>query len=382
MVKLFITVFGNTLHSHINFMDRLKEHLSLEVVSSEDDSDVIIAFVAIASRAGTDIEAALQGIPQSSRPVVLVVLHHTFDPHFIAPDSRLCVNRSNVFTVDCLFHEDRGLLRSSFQNDKALKAVTDHLLSTEECVDLTSSSTVSQKSPAVSKPHQARSTNTTGTVSGVVKLFIMVFGNTLHSHINFMDHLKEHLSLEVVSSEDDSDVIMAFVAISSRAGTDIEAALQGIPQSSRPVVLVVLHHTFDPHFVAPDSRLCVSRTTVFTVDCLYHEDKGLLRCHQTDEALNAVTYHLISKGASVRLLHKLWTGYGLLNVWSTSSIRQKICTVAVTGMMVYFLYRLRHRWVKHPFKKCMNVFAYYMPRVRTPELTSKSTLCPVEPVCV
>lgn len=64
----------------------------------------------------------------AGRPVILVVLHHTFDPNYIAPDSKWCMNREGVFTVDVLFHEDEGLLRS-LHNDRELKRTTDHLLS-------------------------------------------------------------------------------------------------------------------------------------------------------------------------------------------------------------------------------------------------------------
>ncbi|KAL7830893.1 hypothetical protein SRHO_G00303950 [Serrasalmus rhombeus] len=131
-----------------------------------------------------------------------------------------------------------------------------------------------------------------------VTFYMMVFGNLLYSHIIFLDRLKSRLRLREVVSEEGSDIIIAFVAVVSRAGTDIKAALDRIPQTSRPVVLVVLHHTFDPYFVAPESRLCVDRNNVFVVDGLFHEDQGLLKCERNDRALKAVTDHLISKGVS------------------------------------------------------------------------------------
>ncbi|MCJ8747208.1 hypothetical protein PDJAM_G00150680, partial [Pangasius djambal] len=96
-------------------------------VISEEECDVIIAFVPVVSRAGTDIDTALQQIP-TSQPVVLVMLHHTFDETYIPPDSRWTVRREGVFPVDVLFHEDVGLLRG-LHNDIALKSITDHLIS-------------------------------------------------------------------------------------------------------------------------------------------------------------------------------------------------------------------------------------------------------------
>ncbi|XP_007230454.3 uncharacterized protein LOC103047594 [Astyanax mexicanus] len=125
----------------------------------------------------------------------------------------------------------------------------------------------------------------------MIRLFVMVFGNAMYSHLGFLEDLTLSPDLREVKTLDESDVIIAFVPIVSRAGTDIEAALKEIPES-QPVVLVALHHTDDPGFVAPDSRLCVNRSTVFTVDCLFHEDRGLLRCHRNDEAVKAVKKHL------------------------------------------------------------------------------------------
>ncbi|KAL7833374.1 hypothetical protein AOLI_G00283340 [Acnodon oligacanthus] len=125
IVRLFVLVVGNTMNAHITFLDGLLSSPNFQKVKSEDKSDVTIAFVAVVSRAGTDIEAALKKIPETQRSV-LVVLHHTYDPEFIAPDSRHAVNRSNVFTVDCLFHEDQGLLKCQ-RNSNALKAVKQHL---------------------------------------------------------------------------------------------------------------------------------------------------------------------------------------------------------------------------------------------------------------
>ncbi|XP_066509164.1 uncharacterized protein [Hoplias malabaricus] len=125
-MKYFMTAHGQTFTSHLTFLERLSNRLRLREVNSLDESDIVISFVPIVSRAGTDIEAALQAMPQTTKPVVLVVLHHTFNPHFITTVGRRSVNRENVFAVDCLFHEDKGLLRCQ-RNDEALRAVTDYL---------------------------------------------------------------------------------------------------------------------------------------------------------------------------------------------------------------------------------------------------------------
>uniref|UniRef100_A0A8C8CYG9 Uncharacterized protein n=1 Tax=Oncorhynchus tshawytscha TaxID=74940 RepID=A0A8C8CYG9_ONCTS len=89
-----------------------------------------------------------------------------------------------------------------------------------------------------------------------------------------------------------SDVILAFCPIVSRAGTDVEAALQQIP-AGKPVILVVLHHTFDPDYTVPNSSRLVTRgDEILTVDCLFHESKGLLKCQRNRKAIKKIQERL------------------------------------------------------------------------------------------
>ncbi|KAF5900223.1 uncharacterized protein DAT39_010076, partial [Clarias magur] len=126
MKQFHVMVLGNTLDSHKTFLHATTTSLKLREVYSPKDSDVIIAFVPITSRAGTDLSAAMEKIPDG-RPVVLVALHHTFDPDHLPPDSRRCVNSERVLVVDCLFHEDQGLLKCP-HNDGAIRAVKELLV--------------------------------------------------------------------------------------------------------------------------------------------------------------------------------------------------------------------------------------------------------------
>ncbi|KAI5088803.1 hypothetical protein C0J45_21375, partial [Silurus meridionalis] len=123
------------------------------------------------------------------------------------------------------------------------------------------------------------------------RIFVIVFGNTMDSHKTFLDQLTISNKIREVQSVKDSDVIIAFVSIQSHAGTDISAAMEGIPEG-KPVILVALHHTFNPDEMVPDSKYCVNRTDVFSVDCLYHKDHKLLRCLRNDDAIRAVKIHL------------------------------------------------------------------------------------------
>ncbi|XP_042175317.1 uncharacterized protein LOC112244223 isoform X2 [Oncorhynchus tshawytscha] len=123
-MKYYTVETGNTLDSHIQFMRRLNNTTRcFTEVKSPEESDVIMAFCPIVSRAGTDIEAALQQIPKG-KDVILVVLHHTFNPDDTVPYSSRLVTRSDVIlTVDCLFHERLGGLLDCPRNDAAVRNI-------------------------------------------------------------------------------------------------------------------------------------------------------------------------------------------------------------------------------------------------------------------
>ncbi|XP_045555198.1 uncharacterized protein isoform X2 [Salmo salar] len=127
-MKYYTVETGNTLDSHIQFMSQLnKTTRCFTEVELPVESDVILAFCPIVSRAGTDIEAALQQIP-IGKDALLVVLHHTFNPDSTVPDSSRLVTRSDVIlTVDCLFYESQGGLLDCPRSDAAVSRVLKRL---------------------------------------------------------------------------------------------------------------------------------------------------------------------------------------------------------------------------------------------------------------
>ncbi|CAB1340237.1 unnamed protein product, partial [Coregonus sp. 'balchen'] len=103
----FITVTtGNTGTSHEDFKGRLTTGRGLTDVIKEE-SDVILFFCSIVSH---------------GKPVILVVLHHSFDPECVVSDSSRLVTRGDVIlTVNCLFHESQGVLLECPRNEKQSK---------------------------------------------------------------------------------------------------------------------------------------------------------------------------------------------------------------------------------------------------------------------
>ncbi|CDQ67722.1 unnamed protein product [Oncorhynchus mykiss] len=134
MMRYYTITTGNTMDSHIQFMRQLGGGFT-EVMSPEQ-SDVIMSFCPIVSRAGTDIEAAQQQIPEG-KDVILVVLHHFFNPDCTVPDSSRLVTRSDVIlTVDCLFHESKGGLLNCPRNKTAVGNILNRLNRKPKVVDI------------------------------------------------------------------------------------------------------------------------------------------------------------------------------------------------------------------------------------------------------
>ncbi|XP_076867036.1 uncharacterized protein LOC143518458 isoform X2 [Brachyhypopomus gauderio] len=319
-VKFVSVITGKTLGAHERFLQILhKQTPDLQEVSTVQKCDVILLFCPIVSRAGTDIEAALKLITEAdSKLVVLVVLHHTFDPYCIVPDSSRSVTRENTTTVDCLFYEGQGLLQCR-TNTEAVHTVVKYIkripgagtsFQTKKGLNLNLRfrNRKNQGNKGMTRKHQKKEEkkrrDSRWTLSfrphQRVKYVSIISGQTLGAHERFLQILHKLIpDLQEVSTVEECDVILLFCPIVSRAGTDIEAALKLITEAdSKLVVLVVLYHTFDPYCIVPDSSRSVTRENTTTVDCLFYEGQGLLQCRTNGEAVSTVVKYIkMSPGA-------------------------------------------------------------------------------------
>lgn len=114
--KFYVHLAGTTNRAHLSLVAKLKG-LGYMQVDSSQQSSFILVFCPVASRVGTDISEAVGSMP-GDKPVILVVMHHTFNCEHVVADSSRQVNHPNVcLTVDCLFYE--GVLLKSNHNDSA-----------------------------------------------------------------------------------------------------------------------------------------------------------------------------------------------------------------------------------------------------------------------
>ncbi|XP_071375521.1 uncharacterized protein [Centroberyx affinis] len=328
MEKFYTLVTGNTLESHKTFVQQLIKGGATEV-DSPDKSHVTIVFCPIVSRVETDINAALSSINISGfNPVILVVMHHTFDPNCTVPNSSRVVNNSSVvLVVDCLFYESRGLFdcqrnkdavsqvlkkmdlpkglprpnmpqlpsRSLFSKNKekhAVLAEKGKRLQHKGKELETNKNMLREKEELMKMQEQLREKDKQIEVQGKAKMetfYTLVTGNTLESHKTFVQQLIKGGATEV-DSPDKSHVTIVFCPIVSRVETDINAALSSINISGfNPLILVVMHHTFNPNFTVPNSSRVVNNSSVvLVVDCLFYESRGLSDCQRNKDAVSEV----------------------------------------------------------------------------------------------
>ncbi|XP_062323608.1 uncharacterized protein LOC134024890 isoform X2 [Osmerus eperlanus] len=282
MNKFYTLVAGDTTGCHVE-MNRNLTSRGLTEVMSPSDCDVIMAYCPVVSRLGTDLEAAMERIP-AGKPVILVVLHHTFNPDYTVPDCSRHVTGQVIHIVDVLFHNTEGGLLKCSHNDKAVDQILNVITKSRAPVP---GSNTDPSPPPVN--YQCAEMN---------KFYTLVAGDTRGCHVDINGNLTSRGLTEVMSPSD-CDVIMAYCPVVSRLGTDLEAAMERIP-AGKPVILVVLHHTFNPDYTVPDCSRHVTGQVIHIVDVLFHDSKGgLLKCSQNAKAVAEILHCLPSSKAPV-----------------------------------------------------------------------------------
>ncbi|KAJ3606848.1 hypothetical protein NHX12_026367 [Muraenolepis orangiensis] len=104
----FYTVDGCSLSLCQDFKVRL-EAIGQNEVKSSDQCDYLLAFCPIRTRPGIDIQETMAKCPDG-KPVLLVVLHHTYDgKKVVCTNARLMTSANLMLSVDCMFYEERML---------------------------------------------------------------------------------------------------------------------------------------------------------------------------------------------------------------------------------------------------------------------------------
>ncbi|XP_071248364.1 uncharacterized protein [Salvelinus alpinus] len=271
MGKVCTCVVGDTFNSDKDLVRQLTGRGDCTEVSLAE-SDVIIMICPMFGNFGIlDLDIQLEVVSEylAGRPVVLVVLHDTFDPDSTIPDSSRLVTRGEVIlTVDCLFNH-RGLLDCP-RNKEAVDMILKRL------------NVQPKQEFTEGKPRMGR-------------LCTCVVGDTFNSDKDLVRQLTGRGDCTEVSLVESDVIIMICPMFGNFGILDLDIQLEVVSEylAGRPVVLVVLHHnTFDPDSTIPDSSRLVTRgEVILTVDCLFNH-RGLLDCPRNKEAVDMILKRL------------------------------------------------------------------------------------------
>ncbi|XP_042246619.1 uncharacterized protein si:ch211-245h14.1 isoform X2 [Thunnus maccoyii] len=98
--------------------------------------------------------------------------------------------------------------------------------------------------------------------------------------------------VQLIESDQDSEIIIVFCTISSRVGTDVEAAMSKV-KDNKPVILVLMHHSHEAKNTSP-RILTEYPQLVLKVSVFFHDTvHGLLKCHQNDNAASMIQNKLL-----------------------------------------------------------------------------------------
>lgn len=133
----------------------------------------------------------------------------------------------------------------------------------------------------------------------VARVQTITTGQTFSADVVLMDQIRRKVKVEDTSW--DPQYIILFCPITSRVGSDVEAALEKVPYGPR-VILVLMHHTRDTDYSTAGRKWSETTENIdLDVHVLYHESvQGLLTCSQNNEAVLQIQDFLAgSKKASV-----------------------------------------------------------------------------------
>ncbi|KAM4529238.1 uncharacterized protein V3H82_027420 [Fundulus diaphanus] len=144
----------------------------------------------------------------------------------------------------------------------------------------------------------SRSGNYGAQVTGF-KYKMVVSGQTFNAHNQILEKLKssaQHLNLVETQSSEDCQIVFVFCPISSRTGTDVDAAMKMVT-GDKPVILVLMHHAHEAKHVTPMGTWHHNPKIVHHVNVFYHETmRGLIDCKENNGAISGIRTELIKYG--------------------------------------------------------------------------------------
>ncbi|XP_054915746.1 uncharacterized protein LOC129379144 isoform X2 [Poeciliopsis prolifica] len=181
------------------------------------------------------------------------------------------------------------------------------------------------------------------TVVQTVKIHVVTSGQTFGAHHDLLNQLERKLKL-CQTDRDRNAITMLFCPITSRVGSDVEAAMS-LLSGDQKVILVLMHHTRDPSYsTAGRDWKDVYPNVVSSVHVLFHETvPGLLTCSENDMAVDQML-RVLSSYSSWKISRMFWVKVTITSV-------ALICTY-------YMFFNGKRRTILPPSTENMNLNSY------------------------
>ncbi|CAG5958612.1 unnamed protein product, partial [Menidia menidia] len=223
-----------------------------------NDCQIIFVFCIINTRIESDVKAAMEQIPESAgdKPVILVLMHHKRDIDFTTTNYQREWKEKYErvqLDVEVLFHRTEGGLLRCKKNKQAVEEI--------------------KKVPC-------------GSSCGADQKLLDKLNKSREIYLKEADAIHQN----------ECQIIFVFCTINTRIESDVEAAIEQIPESAgdKPVILVLMHHTRDINFETTRKKWTEKYEQVqFDVEVLFHKSKkGLLRCEKNKQAVKEIKHFL------------------------------------------------------------------------------------------
>eukprot|EP00066_Takifugu_rubripes_P021013 XP_011610279.1 PREDICTED: uncharacterized protein LOC101068258 isoform X2 [Takifugu rubripes] len=341
-------VDGQTLNAHQQLMNGLLSQQQVQdcqFSESSDDHQVTLLFKSISSHMKSDVKAAMSQI-KDNKPVILVLMHHFYQPKFTSSPRILKDHPNVVLTVQVLVERLKFRLSTCRENNAAIFRIRDKLLeySTpmipgENLQGVSERRNLEAEGGEVLRCPESSRCTSTGDVDGTdcfsgakttdpsgpvtfsspqighippgtpgnssdllpsvlreVKYNMIVDGQTLNAHQQLMNGLLSQQQVQVCQfseSSDDHQVTLLFKPISFRKKSDVEAAMSRI-KDNKPVILVLMHHIYQPKFTSSQRILKDHPNVVLAVHVFVERLKfRLLTCSENSAAISSIRDKLL-----------------------------------------------------------------------------------------
>eukprot|EP00066_Takifugu_rubripes_P021014 XP_011610280.1 PREDICTED: uncharacterized protein LOC101068258 isoform X3 [Takifugu rubripes] len=318
-------VDGQTLNAHQQLMNGLLSQQQVQdcqFSESSDDHQVTLLFKSISSHMKSDVKAAMSQI-KDNKPVILVLMHHFYQPKFTSSPRILKDHPNVVLTVQVLVERLKFRLSTCRENNAAIFRIRDKLLEySTPMIPGENLQGVSERRNLEAEGGGAKTTDPSGPVTfsspqighippgtpagnssdllpsvlREVKYNMIVDGQTLNAHQQLMNGLLSQQQVQVCQfseSSDDHQVTLLFKPISFRKKSDVEAAMSRI-KDNKPVILVLMHHIYQPKFTSSQRILKDHPNVVLAVHVFVERLKfRLLTCSENSAAISSIRDKLL-----------------------------------------------------------------------------------------